>query len=194
MNNSKLQRELSRAMSNGHFEQDEAGALLFPRSGLVLGGVFDISKNGEEPELFPNMIVDQFRTSALEQLFGGTAKIGTYYLAPYAGNVNPASGWTAANFASNATEFTNYDEAARIEWDTGSVSSFSISNTANRAVFTIADGGQTTIWGAGLLSASAKSATSGVLAAASKAAAARDNLVDGDEITIGYTITLNDDS
>jgi len=53
---------------------------------------------------------------------------------------------------------------------------------------------QTTIWGAGLLSASAKSATTGVLVAANKAGSARDNLVEADVITIGYTLNFSDNS
>lgn len=192
---SNLKRELGRALANKRYEVDEDhGVILFPTARLGLAGVFDIQKNDEEIEFFPNTLVDQFRTSALEQLFGPTAKIGTYYLAPYAGNVSPAASWTAANFTANSTEFTNYDEATRQEWIVGAVSSFTISNSASKATFTIAAGAQTTIWGAGLLSASGKSATSGVLVAANKAASARDSLVDGDVITLGYTIALNDAS
>jgi len=189
----KLKRELSRALANNDFEQSKNG-IVFPKSKLALGGVFTMAVNGQDEQSFNNTIVNQFRTSALEQLFGATAKIGTYYIAPYAGNVTPAASWTAANFTSSATEFTNYDEAARQEWDVGAVSAFGISNVASRATFTIGGAAQTTIWGAALLSSSAKSATSGVLVAAARASAARENLVDGDEITLSYTIVLNDAS
>lgn len=192
---SRLMRELRRALANKQYETDpNQGLVHFPRSNLDLRGVFDMAVNDGPREFFPNLIVNEFRTDALEQLFGSTAKRGTYYIAPFAGNVTPVSTWDASNFTSNSTEFTNYDEATREEWTVGSVSSFSIGNSASRAQFTIGAGGQTTIWGAGLLSESAKSSTAGVLVAASKAASARDNLVDGDIVTIGYTITLNDGS
>lgn len=198
MSKSTLKRELNRAVANHRFEQTEDGGIFVPRAGLRLQGFFDLAVNDESPEVFPNMIVGQYLQSALEQLFGSTSKIGTYYLAPYAGNVSPATGWTAANFTSNSTEFTNYDETERQEWVTGAVTEaagvYSIGNAASKAQFTIGAGGQTTIWGAGLLSTAAKSSTAGVLVAASKAASARDSLVDGDVITLGYTLTLTDAS
>lgn len=199
MNQSKLHRELRRAASNYKFEQTEDGGLFFPGIGACMKGTFDIQKNNGPIEFFPNQLVDEFLLSALEQLFGDTAKIGTYYIAPYAGNVSPATSWTAANFASNATEFTAYDESARQEWVTGSASVAanvgSISNSASKASFTVeASPSQTTIWGAGLLSASGKGATTGVLVAANKAGSARDNLVEADVITIGYTLNFSDSS
>lgn len=190
---SNLRRELQRAAANHHFEQDEQGGLVFAGSQLRLAGVFDIQKNDEDVEFFSNLVVDQFKNSALEQLFGATAKIGTYYIAPYAGNVSPTAAWTAANFAANSTEFTSYDEAARQVWTVGAAAAGVISNSASKAVFTVsAAPPQTTIWGAALLSASAKGATTGVLLAANKASAARDNLVATDTVTIGYTLTLAD--
>jgi len=190
---SNLRRELQRAAANYKFEQDEEGGLFFSRTGLRLAGVFDIQKNDEEVEHFNNLIVAEFLNSALEQLFGATAKIGTYYIAPYAGNVSPTASWTAANFTANSTEFTAYDEAARQVWTPGSAAAGVISNSASKAVFTVsAAPAQTTIWGAGLISASGKSATTGVLVAANKASAARDNLVASDTVTIGYTLTLAD--
>ena len=192
---SNLKRELQRAVGNHRFEQNDQGGLYFPAAGLVLAGMFNIQKNDEEVEEFPNLIVDEFKNSALEQLFGGTAKIGTYYIAPYAGNVTPAASWTAANFTANSTEFTAYDESTRGVWTVGAAASGAINNSASKATFTVSTApSQTTIWGAGLLSASAKSATTGVLVAANKAAAARDNLVAADVITLGYTLTLSDAS
>jgi len=192
---SNLKRELQRAVANHKYEPTEGG-VLFPQAKLAWRGMFDIAVNDEEPEYFPNLIVTEFLNSALSQLFGTTSKIGTYYIAPYAGNVSPTSSWDASNFTSNSTEFTAYDEANRQEWVVPTTASGgSIDNSASKASFTVeASPSQTTIWGAGLLSASGKSATTGVLVAANKAAAARDNLVEDDIITIGYTLTLSDAS
>lgn len=191
----KLFRELVRAIRNRKYEETESG-LFFPEAKLAFDNYFDIQKNNGPVEVFPNLVVDEWRQAALEILFASGTQQTNFYLAPYAGNVSPTASWDASNFTSNSTEFTNYDEAARQAWTPGSVdtSDYSIDNSASKAVFTVGSGAQATIWGVGLLTASAKSSTSGLLVAANKAASARDNLVDGDEITIGYTITLNDAS
>lgn len=189
----KLRSMLAKAARNFHYEHTGNG-ILFPKHRVLMGGVFSMQVNSEPVIQFPNTVVDEFLVSGLEQLFGATAKIGTYYIAPFAGNVTPTGSWTAANFASNSTEFTNYSEASRVLWDVGSVAANAIGNVSNRAVFTIAAGAQTTIWGAGLLSAQAKSATSGVLVAAARAGAARDNLVENDVIQISYEISFQDAS
>ena len=191
----KVMKELFRALRNHRYDETPSG-LYFPNSGFTLQGVFDTQVNDGPVDVFPNMIVNQWREQALNILFGSTAKITTFYLAPFAGNVTPTASWTASNFASNATEFTNYTEASRQTWTVGAVntSDYSIGNSAAKATFTVGAGVQTTIWGVGLLSAQAKSATSGVLVAANKSAAARDNLVEGDQITIGYSIILNNAS
>lgn len=191
----KLFRELMRALRNRRYEQTEHG-VLFTESKLSFENFFDIQKNNGPIEIFPNLVVDEWREAALDILFASGTQQTSFYLAPYAGNVSPTASWDASNFTANSTEFTNYDEAARQAWTPGSVdtSSYSIDNSSSKAVFTVGAGTQTTIWGVGLLTASAKSSTSGLLVAANKATSARDNLVDGDEITIGYTITLNDDS
>lgn len=199
MNKSKLQRELGRAIANSHFEFTDSG-VAFPESGLRMGGVFDIAVNDEAPEYFHNTMSLEFLNSAFQQLFRGASILGSYYLAPFAGNVTPTVDWTASGFASTATEFTNYDEATRQAWTVadavtdGGADEVSITNAASKAQFTIASGGQTTIWGAAVLSASAKSSTAGVLVAAAKAASARTGLVDGDLISIGYTLKLSDNT
>lgn len=187
----KLVKELFAALRNHKYELTESG-MFFPKAKLCFVNYFDIQKNDEPIEFFPNLVVDEYRTRALEILFGGTAKDAAYYLAPYAGNVTPTNTWTAANFATNSTEFTNYTELTRPEWVTpATATSFAISNAASKAVITVDTGAQNTVWGIGLLSASGKSATTGVLAAANKATAAR-TVVATDTLTLGYTMSLQD--
>jgi len=188
----KLPRELLRAIRNNWYEETGHG-LFFPKAKLEFDNYFDIQVNDGPIEVFPNLVVNQWRTRALEILYSSEAKINNLYLAPYAGNTSPQASWTASNFATNATEFTNYSGNRKL-WDTGAVSDYAISNAASKAVFVIGDDAQTTIWGVGLLSSEAKSSTSGVLVAANQAPSARDNLIEGDEITIGYTVALNDGS
>lgn len=189
----KLVRELLAALRNHKYEETESG-MFFPKARLAFVNYFDIQKNDEPIEYFPNLVVDEFRTRALEILFGDQAKDTAYYLAPYEGNVSPTNTWTAANFTANSTEFTNYTEAARPEWVTpATADNFAISNSASKAVITVGAGAQLTVWGIGLLTASGKSATTGALAAANKASAAR-NVVETDTLTLGYTMSLQDAS
>lgn len=189
----KLVRELLTAIRNHRFEETESG-MFFPKAQLAFVNYFDIQKNDEPIEFFPNLVVNEFRARALEILFADQAKDAAYYLAPYEGNVTPTSSWTAANFAANSTEFTNYVEATRPEWITPATSTnYAISNSASKAVITVGAGAQLTVWGIGLLSASGKGATTGALVAANKATAAR-TVVETDTLTLGYTMSLQDAS
>ena len=186
----KLFKELARAVRNRKYEATDAG-MHFPAINMQLGGEFSLQVNDGPVDTFPNLVVDEWRTRALEILFSGATQVTDFYLAPYAANQTPLATWTAANFTSNATEFTNYVETTRQPWTVGAVDTFSIGNTASKAVFTVGTGAGDTIWGVGLLSQSAKSATTGYLIAANKSATSRSSLVEGDEITVGYTISLS---
>lgn len=187
-----LKKELARAVSNRKYEQTDTG-IFFPASRIAFNNFFDISVNGSEPEFFPNTVVDEGLDYILETALRASTPVATWYIAPFAGNVTPTSSWTASNFASNSTEFTNYTESSRQTWASDAVAGQSVTNST-RAVFTVDDGGQTTIWGAGLLSASGKSATTGILVAAAKLVTARSNLQETDEVSIGYTVSIADNS
>jgi hypothetical protein len=110
-----------------------------------------------------------------------------FYIAPFGGNVTVAATWTAANFTANSTEFTNYDEATRVLWANDAAASNAIGNVTTAALFTIATGGGT-IRGAGLISASAKSATTGKLIAAARFGTDK-VMAAAEELRIKYTIT-----
>lgn len=188
-----LLKELFTALRNRKYEKTDTG-IFFPSSKLMFDNYFDIQLNDGPIEVFPNLVVDEYRTRSLEILFGGQAKIGTYYLAPYAGNVTPTASWAAGDFPTTATEFTNYVEAARPSWDAAATATdFAISNAASKAVITVDSGAQDTVWGMALVSASAKSATTGVLVAANKATSAR-TVAETDTLTLGYTMSLQDAS
>lgn len=186
----KLFNELMRAVRNRKYETTDAG-MYFPVINMEIGGYFDVQVNDGPVEVFPNLVVDQWRVRALEILFLQATPETNFYLAPYSANVTPLATWTAANFTSNSTEFTNYTEAGRQIWTVATVDAFSVSNTASKAVFTVAAGAGNTIWGVGLLTQAAKSSTLGHLVAANRSPTSRTNLVEDDEVTIGYTINLN---
>lgn len=191
-----LYKELRRSLNAHRYEKDhDTGLAHFPGANLAIGGVFTIEVNGQNPSSFHNLIVDDWLDTALDILFNAGSVPAGYYIAPYANNVSPSGSWDAATFVATGGEFTNYDEATRVEWTPAASSSGTVTNSASKAEFTIAASGDDTIWGAGILTNSAKSdTTAGTLVAANKDSAARSGLVDGDVVTITYALTLADNS
>ncbi len=138
-----------------------------------------------------NRVVNQGLAHLLNAGLRGEGVISSFFIAPFSANVAPAANLTAADFASVQNEFTNYTEPSRVPWVTdGAATSTSVllTNAASPALFTIGGGAGTVIWGAGLLSAQGKSATSGVLVAAQRRSAGL-NVEEEFEIRIRYRIT-----
>ena len=137
-----------------------------------------------------NRVVDQGLNYLLNAAFRGEGMISTWYIAPFATNVTPAANTTAQNFASTLTEFTNYTEPNRVTWVTDAASTaLELINDAAPALFTIGSSTtQTSIYGGGLLSAQAKSSTSGVLGAAGKLPNPLLNLAQGFEVRLKYRL------
>lgn len=179
--------EFLRYLNNRQCEVSETG-IVFPKAGAVARGCFVHDVNGFDERLDPNIVVTEGLTHMLSIVIAAGSQITNWFIAPFSGNVTPAGSWTAANFTTNSTEFTNYDEAARVAYNEGAASAGSINNLSNKAAFTISAGGGN-VWGAALISNSAKAATTGVLMSASKFAAVR-ALVETDVLNIGYTLTL----
>jgi hypothetical protein len=106
----------------------------------------------------------------------------------FEGNYTPVATVTAATITSASTECTPttrrpaaYDEAA--------ASSQSITNSASKATFTF--NATKTIYGAFLVSASAKSATTGTLFSAAASSLAAKSVVDDDQLLLTYTFTAS---
>lgn len=181
------QRELQNAISKDGFQQTEEG-LYVPSVGAMIGGRFVYHKRGEEPEYSDNLLVTEGRDYMQNVAFAGGAQIGTWYIAIFSGAVTPLASWDASNFAASATEITTqYDEASRPEWTPTAVDDGVISSYTAKSSFTAND--SITVRGAALISSSAKGATTGTLAAASRFGADK-SLVDGEIIDVGYQITL----
>src|SRR5690625_1039994 len=138
-----------------------------------------------------NRVVDQGLDFIVAVVLGTTSKAANFYLAPFAGNVTPSAWWTADNFSASATEFTNYTESTRQKFEPGTVADGKISNLNDRAEITIGSGNQETIQGIGILTSSTKEGQSGVLLSAARLPTARDNLVEGDVIAIGYSFEVS---
>lgn len=187
----KHAREFLRAVRNGHYEHTDDGRILFPKQKILLGGVFDHSVNGADHRRDANLFVAQGRDNILDIFQNQVGQNGGgYFLAPFSGNVAIADNLTAATFTATQTEFTSYASSTRVAWvKNGASASQSISNSSSPAQFTINVTGPSTIWGVGMLTASAKLATTGFLEAATQFSAARSGLLNGDVLSVAYTLS-----
>lgn len=189
----KYQKEIAKFLENGDYEETEAG-LLIHRS--ILGrGRYTHSINGEDIQVDPNLIPTEGIAYILGSALGATAKITTWFLAVFSGNVSAAASWTAANFAAQASEITSttegYSNATRPAWTPGSVTAGVIGNLSSKAVFNIVCTTSVNIAGAALLSTNTRGGTTGILASASRFSTVR-QVYTGDAFELGYEVELQD--
>ena len=184
---SARRNEIGRAVRNNQYEETDTGIFL-PRSGVFIGGAFEVEVNGKDRSIEPNIVTNAGMNHLLGCLRSGFSAITTWYVSPFSGNVTPVVTQVAASWPTDVTEFTAYTSATRVEWASDAVASQAIANDAVRASFTI-NGGGGTVWGAGITSSNVKSpGTAGTLFAYSKFSAARVLILD-DVLTIKYTIS-----
>ena len=134
----------------------------------------------------PNLVVNEGLDALLNIMFHGSTQIGTWYIGVFEGNYTPVATVTAATITAASTESTAYDESARVAYNEAAASAQAITNSANRATFTF--NATKTIYGAFLVSASAKSATTGTLFSAARFATSK-AVVDDDELLLTYSFT-----
>lgn len=164
--------EIARNLRQHRYDRTENG-ILIPSMGVVIGGALRIRGDGgldETHAIDANLLVDEGLNHILNVTMppsGGYAQITQWYIAPFAGNYTPTATLTAANFASTATEFTGYTATNRPALNVAAATSTkSTGNTGDEALFTMAAGGPYNIYGFAIVSASAKSSTSGRMLAA----------------------------
>lgn len=186
----KFWRELGRHFRNFNYEHDDSGDLLI--SHARIGGVFESeAPDGLGVIKTRNLLTTEGCNYLLSAGVGNGTVHGTFYIAPFSGNVIVLDTWTAATFASAATELTTqYSQATRVEFVESVPASKALHNTANPAQFTSAVD-SVSIWGIGLLSASTKGATTGVLLAAAKYSTVRSLPTTGDTLGVRYSLTLS---
>ena len=142
-------------------------------------------------EHYENIVVNQGLDHLLDATLAAQTQITAWYVALFEANYTILSSTTAANFTANATESTAYSESTRQAWTAnGASSGQSVSNSSARATFSI--NATKTIYGAALLSASAKSATTGTMYAGGQFASSR-SVVSGDSLLVTATFTAADD-
>ncbi len=94
-----------------------------------------------------NIVTNEGLDALLNKMFHAETQITAWYILIFETDTTPASGHTYA--VPVFTESTAYDEATRPAWDEAAASSQSITNSANKATFTIS--ATKTIYGAALV-------------------------------------------
>lgn len=181
-----MDSELKDALKRGGCERTEEG-VYFPAARVLARGVFSYGKRGEEPILSENLLVDEGLTHMLASALGGATQLPSWYIAIFGGNVTPLGSWDAATFAATATELTAYNETTRVPWTPTTAAANVISSFTAKATFTA--NATITVRGAALLSASAKSTTTGVLMGASRFPLDK-GLADTEILDVGYQVEL----
>ena len=170
---------------------------LTPR--FAVGGFFEVvcrDKHGHIKwrELSKNIITNEGLDAILDIMLHAATQITTWYVALVETDTSPAAGQTYA--VPVYTECTAYDEANRQEYEEAAASSQSITNSANKATFTM--NATKTIYGAALVGggtgASTKGNTDGggTLLCYAKFSASK-SVEDDDTLEVTYTVSAADD-
>ena len=188
----KHRAEFRRALANHKYEVSDEG-ILFPAQHVFASGLYIHDVNGLDERRDTNLLTIEGLNHMLDTEFHDGTKVSTWYVKLFSGNVTVVNTWTAANFTANATEITSnsegYSETTAPAYNEAAASAGSITNSANKAAFTIATATSISVWGAALSSSNVKGGTTGTLMSASKFSAVR-TLYDTDVFNVAYALTL----
>lgn len=185
-------REFIAALRNHHYEVTAAGLLLFPRQGVQIGGAFthEVHRGGDSLGIITddNIVVTEGLNYLLGAALHDDPKVATWYCSLFKTNSVPVAGLVAADYDTTLDELTEYNEATRPAFVEAAPAGGIISNSANKAQFSI--NATVANWGAALLSDSAKesAAVGQKLLAAVKYDAVR-NLQNLDILSLQYSLT-----
>lgn len=187
-------RELAAHLANGNYKVSDGGLLILGADVLASGTYYHSVNGGDDEQEDKNLLPDEGLLHMLNVAFGATPKIANWYLALFAGQINPAANWTAANFAATASEIVSategYSNANRPTFVSSPAAAGQITNLAAKAVFNIVCTTSLIVEGAAMLSSNGKGSTAGVLASASRYAQQR-ILYNGDAYEVGYGVNLS---
>ena len=189
-----LASALLSAISANDYTENQDGSITTGNGITAKGEYFD-RKNNEEWQRTENLIPTEGLAHILNVALGTTPKPASYHLALFSAAAQPAANWTAASFATTASEIVSstegYSSATRPTWTPTNTATNSIDNmtAGNVAKVTIRTASSLTVQGAAMLTSSSKGGTTGALISASKYATPR-VFQDGDTYEIGYRISL----
>ena len=159
-------------------------------NGLTVGGIFTFEHVRDAKIIDTweqaNLVVNEGLNHMLNVVLNNATQVATWYIGLFKANYTPTASLTAATVAATATESSDYTEGTRVEYVEAASTAQSITNSANKATFTI--NATVDMYGAFLISASAKQAITGTLFAASQFSSAR-SVVALDELLVTYTVT-----
>lgn len=187
-----LASSLLAAVSANDYTNNDDGSITTGQ-GITAKGEYYDRINGGEWTRTENLIPTEGLAHILNVALGTTPKPASYHLALFSAAAQPAANWTAASFASTASEIVSmtegYSSATRPTWTPTNTATNSIDNMAAVAKVTMKTASSLTVQGAAMLTSSAKGGTTGALISASKYASPR-VFQDGDTYEIGYRISL----
>ena len=189
-----LASALLAAVSAKDYTSNDDGSITTGQGITAKGEYFD-RINGGEWTRTENLIPTEGLAHILNVALGTTPKPASYHLALFSAAAQPTANWTAASFASTASEIVSmtegYSAATRPTWTPAKTATNSIDNmtAGNVAKVTMKTASTLTVQGAAMLTTSAKGGTTGALISASKYASPR-VFQDGDTYEIGYRISL----
>lgn len=146
-------------------------------------------------DIAPNIVVAEGLNHILDVEFHAATQLTTWYCLIFETDTSPADGTTYA--VPVWTECTAYDEGTRPEYEEAAASSKSITNSANKAVFTM--NATKTVYGAALVAGGTDANTKGdaagggTLYCASKLGTSR-AVVDDDVLNLTYAVSSLDDA
>ncbi len=135
-----------------------------------------------------NIIPTEGLNHILSVICNAGTQVTTWSVGLFEGNYTPIAADTMATFVASATECTAYDEAARVTWVEAAPSAGTITNAANKAVFTM--NAAKNVYGGFLSSGSAKSATIGTLLSAARFTVTPKAVVDDDILRVTASLAL----
>ncbi len=169
------------------------------RAGAFVGGMWEVVCRRPDgtikwTERVHNLITNEGLDHILDVVLHAATQITDWYVAIFEDDHTPASSDTYAT--PGYTECTAYDEAARQEYEEAAASSQSITNSANKATFTMS--ATKTIYGAALVgggtdgSTKGNTAGGGTLLCAAQFSSSR-GVEDDDTLEVTYTVSAADD-
>ena len=169
------------------------------KEGIKLGGrfiieVYDKDKNLISKSEVHNIIPTEGCNFALDQIGAGAAQVTALYCLMFEDDETPDADTTYA--VPVFTETEAYDEGTRPEYVPAAATGKSMSNTANKAVFTM--NASKTLYGAALVGGGSAPSTKGNTAGGGKMLAAgkfgtAQPVISGNVVNLTYTLTSDDD-
>lgn len=170
--------------------QNTAGGILMPAASMLATGRYfgQIVRAGEVIDEFEddNIIVNEGLNKLNDVMLFGGAQITAWFLGVFEANYTPVATVTAATITAASTECTAYAAATRVAYVPVASAAQVTTNAASRASFVF--NATKTIYGAFLVSASAKSAVTGTLFSAAQFSTSK-AVVSGDELLLTYQFT-----